>query len=192
MVARRTLTIAAALPIALVLAGSLSACSPLSLFASWGGTPAPSHRATHGLEAGPTELPSPVPTLSSNPTPGCVDRVISAPGTYRLDYCENLTVTGSGIIVTASHLGTLTVIGNSLQVYAQEIGALDVKGDLNHIETTDDLRLLRLTGDRNLIACHGSMTSATVTGDDNAVRVDGGIDGDVQNNGQRNEIGGEP
>lgn len=192
MVTRRTLTIAAALPIALVLAASLSACSPLSLFASWGGTPAPSHRATHGLEAGPTESPSPGPTLSSNPTPGCVDRVISAPGTYRLDDCQNLTVTGSGIIVTAAHLGTLTVIGNSLQVYAQAIRALDVKGDLNHIETTDDLRMLRLTGDRNLIACHGSMTTATVTGDDNAVRVDGGIDGDVQNNGQRNEIGGEP
>jgi len=35
-------------------------------------------------------------------------------------------------------------------------------------------------------------STATVTGDDNAVRVDGGVAGDVQNNGQRNEIGGEP
>jgi len=192
MVTRRTLTIAVALPLALALAGSLSACSPLSLFASWGGTPAPSHRATHTPDAGPTESPSPVRTPSSKPTPHCVDRVISAPGTYRIDDCENLTVAGSGITVTAARLGTLTVIGNSLQVYAQEIGALDVKGDLNHIETTDDLRILKLTGSRNLIACHGSMATATVTGDDNTVRVDGGVDGDVQNNGQRNEIGGEP
>jgi len=192
MVIRRTLTVAAAVPVVVVLAGSLSGCSPLSLFASWGGTPAPTHSATQTPEAGPTESPSPQRTPSTRPTPGCVDRVISAPGTYSLDYCENLTVAGSGITVTAGHLGTLTVMGDSLQVYAQEIGALQVKGDLNHIETTDDLRILKLTGSRNLIACHGSMTTATVTGDDNTVRVDGGVDGDVQNNGQRNEIGGEP
>lgn len=191
MVIRRTLTVAAAVPLVVVLAGSLNGCSPLSLFASWGGTPAPSRTATQTPEAGPTASPSPT-TPSSSPTPGCIDRVISAAGTYRLDDCENLTVAGSGITVTAAHLGTLTVIGNSLQVYAQDIGALDVKGDLNHIETSDDLRILKLTGSRNLIACHGRMATATVTGDDNAVRVDGGVDGDVQNNGQRNEIGGEP
>jgi hypothetical protein len=192
MVTRRTGTIAAALPLVLVMAASLSACSPLSLFASWGGAPSPSRSASQTPEAGPTESPSPDRTPSSSPTAGCIDRVISAPGTYHLGDCQNLIVSGSDITVTAAHLGTLTVTGDSLQVYAQDIGALDVNGDLNHIETTDDVSTLRLIGSRNLITCHGSMTSAAVTGDDNMVRVDGGVDGDVQNNGQRNAIGGQP
>jgi hypothetical protein len=192
MIARRRLTLAAAVPIVVVLAGALAGCSPLSLFASWGGAPSPSRSATQTAEAGPTGTPSPAPTSSGSPTPGCVDRVISSAGTYRLDDCTNLTVSGSDITVTAGHLGTLTVNGSGLEVYAQGIGTLDVKGDLNHIETNDDIHQLTLTGSRNAITSHGSMASAVVTGDDNTVRVDGGIDGDVQNNGQRNAIGGQP
>jgi len=191
MVTRRRLMISAALPLVVVLAATLSGCSPLSLFASWGGSPAPSRSATQTPEAEPTASPSPH-APSSTPTPGCVDRVISAPGTYRLGNCENLTVAGSDITVTAAHLGTLTVFGDSLKVYAQSIGALEVQGDLNTIQTSDDIHMLRLVGNRNMITCHGSMFTAEVTGDDNTVLVDGGIDGNVQNNGQRNAIGGQP
>lgn len=191
MVPRRSLTIVAAFPLVVVLVAALSGCSPLSLFASWGGAPAPTRSATQA-HAEPTESPTATSTPSGTPTPGCVDRVISAAGTYRVDDCENLTVTGSDITVTAANLGTLTVIGDSLQVYARSIGALEVKGDLSTIQTSDDIHTLKLTGSRNMITCHRSMMSAVVTGDDNMVLVDGGIDGDVQNNGQRNEIGGQP
>jgi hypothetical protein len=170
---------------------ALSACSPLSLFANWGGSPAPSRSATQTPDA-ETAVPTPSRTPSATPTPGCIDRVISAAGTYRVDNCQNLTVAGSGIVVTASRLGTLTVIGDSLQVYAQSIGALDIKGDLNNVQSNDNIGALQLTGSRNLITCHGSMETAFVTGDDNTVLVDGGIDGDVENNGQRNAIGGQP
>jgi hypothetical protein len=170
---------------------ALSACSPLSLFANWGGSPTPSRSATQAPDA-ETPTPTPSRTPSTTPTPGCIDRVISAAGTYRVDNCENLTVAGSGIVVTAARIGTLTVIGDSLQVYAQSIGALDIKGDLNNVQTNDNIGALQLTGSRNMINCHGSMDTAFVTGDDNTVLVDGGIDGDVQNNGQRNAIGGQP
>ena len=192
MVTRRRLMISAAFPLVFVLAASLSACSPLSLFANWGGSPSPSRSATQTAEAEPTASPSPRHTPSGVPTPGCIDRVISAPGTYRIDDCQSLTVAGSGITVTAAHLGTLKVLGNSLKVYAQSIRGLDVQGDLNTIQTSDDTHLLRLVGNRNMITCHGSMFAADVTGDDNTVLVDGGIDGNVQNNGQRNAIGGQP
>jgi hypothetical protein len=188
MLPRRLLAIAAT--VALVTA--LSACSPLSLFADWGGSRGAGPSATKTAEAAPTRTPSPSRTPSASPTPGCIDRVISAAGTYRIDDCENLTVAGSGITVTAGHLGTLTVTGDSLQIYALTIGALDVKGDLSTIQTSDDIRTLQLTGSRNMITCHGGMTSAVVNGDDNTVLVDGGITGDVQNNGQRNAIGGQP
>jgi len=192
MVPRRTLTIAAAFPLAVVLVAALSACSPLSLFANWGGAPSPTRGATQTPDAGPMPSTTPTGTPSATPIPGCVDRVISVAGTYRVDNCENLTVTGSGITVTAAHLGTLTIIGDSLQVYAQTVGTLQVNGDLNTIQTSDDIHTLKLTGSRNMITCHGVMTSAVVNGDDNTVLVDGGIDGDVQNNGQRNAIGGQP
>jgi len=192
MVTRRRLTISAAFPLVVVLAASLSACSPLSLFANWGGSPAPSRSATQTPEAEPTASPSPVRTPSARPTPGCVDRVISAPGTYRIGNCENLTVAGSDITVTAAHLGTLTVFGDGLKVYAQSIGALQVQGNLGTIQTSDDIHMLKLVGNRNLITCHGSMFTADVTGDDNTVLVDGGIDGSVQNKGERNAIGGQP
>jgi len=190
MVARRTLTIT--VPLVVILAGSLSGCTPLSLFASWGGAPTPSRSATQTAEAEPTASPSPLHTPSPSATSGCADRVISTAGVYRVDNCENLTVSGSGITVTALHLGTLTVMGDGLKVYAQQIGALTVNGDMNTVQTDDDLHSLTLTGSRNMITCHGSMESAAVTGDDNSVIVDGGIDGDVQNNGQRNAIGGQP
>ena len=170
---------------------ALSACSPLSLFANWGGSPAPSRSATQSPDAqGPAATPTSAPSATS--TPGCIDRVISAAGTYRVDDCENLTVAGSSITVTAQRLGTLTIMGDSLQVYAQSIGALDIKGDLNNVQSNDNIGALQLTGSRNMITCHGSMDTATVTGDDNTVLVDGGVDGDVQNNGQRNAIGGQP
>lgn len=192
MVPRRRLALVAAVPLAVVLVAGLSACSPLSLFASWGASSGPSESAHQTPDAVPTPTPSPVRTPSGTPTPGCIDRVISKAGTYRVSDCENLTVAGSGITVTAAQLGTLTVNGDSLQVYAQSIGALDVKGDLNTIQTSDDIFSLKLTGSRNMITCHGSMNTATVTGDDNTVLVDGGVDGDVENNGQRNAIGGQP
>lgn len=192
MVPRRRLTIVAAVPLAVVLVAALSGCSPLSLFASWGGAPAPTRSAAQTPDAKPTESPSTPSTPSGTPIPGCVDRVISAAGTYRVDNCENLTIAGSNITVTAANLGTLTVMGDSLQVYARTIGALEIQGDLNTIQTSDDIHTLKLTGSRNMISCHGSMTSAVVNGDDNTVVVDGGIDGDVQNNGQRNTIGGQP
>ena len=188
MVPRRILAFVAT--VGLVLA--LSACSPLSLFASWGGSPAPSRSATSEPHAAPTPTPSPSRAPNATPTPGCVDRVISAAGVYRVDNCENLTVAGSGIVVTAARLGTLTVIGDSLQVYAQSIGALDIKGDLNNVQSNDNIGALQLTGSRNLITSHGSMETAFVTGDDNTVLVDGGVDGYVENNGQRNAIGGQP
>ena len=172
---------------------ALSACSPLSLFANWGGSPTPDRSTTQAPEA---ETPTPTASAtrgpSATPTPGCIDRVISAAGTYRVDNCENLTVAGSGITVTAARLGTLTVVGDSLQVYAQSIGALEIKGDLNNVQSNDNIGALLLTGSRNMITCHGSMDTATVTGDDNTVLVDGGVDGEVQNNGQRNAIGGQP
>ncbi|MEO6116083.1 MAG: hypothetical protein ABIP33_06840 [Pseudolysinimonas sp.] len=188
--ARRLLALAAAVAVV----AALSGCTPLSLFASWGGSAGPSKSASQTPDAALTATPSPSPrrTPSTKPTPGCVDRVISTAGTYRVGDCENLTVSGSGITVTAAHLGTLTVMGDSLQVYAAGIGALDLNGDLNTIQTNDDIFTLHLDGSRNMITCHGSMNSAVVTGDDNTVLVDGGIDGDVQNNGQRNAIGGQP
>ncbi|HEU0206264.1 MAG TPA: hypothetical protein VFQ74_06195 [Pseudolysinimonas sp.] len=192
MVPRRRRTLVAAFPLVIVMVAALSACSPLSLFASWGGTPAPTQTATRTAEAEPTEAPMATSTPSGTPTPGCVDRVISTAGTYRVDDCENLTVTGSDITVTAAKLGTLTVIGDSLKVYARTIGALEVQGDLNTIQTSDDIHTLTLTGNRNMITCHAGMTSAVVNGNDNMVLVDGGVSGDVQNNGQRNAIGGQP
>jgi hypothetical protein len=190
MVPRRLLALTAAASLVTI----LSACSPLSLFASWGGSPGPSHSATKTPEAEPTpgSTPSPIRTPSGTPTPGCIDRVITDAGVYRLDNCENLTVAGSGITVTAAHLGTLTIMGDSLQVYTQSIGTLDIQGDLNNVQSNDNIDALQLTGSRNMITCHGSMETASVTGDDNTVLVDGGVDGDVQNNGQRNAIGGQP
>jgi hypothetical protein len=187
MAPRRVLVLAATAGLVL----ALSACSPLSLFANWGGSPTPSGSATQEPQAA-TPTPTPSRTPAATPTPGCIDRVISAAGTYRVDNCENLTVAGSGIVVTAARLGTLTVIGDSLQVYAQSIGALDIKGDLNNVQSNDNVGALQLTGSRNMITCHGSMETASVTGDDNTVLVDGGVDGYVENNGQRNAIGGQP
>jgi hypothetical protein len=192
MVIRRRLTIVAAVPLVVAMLAALSACSPLSLFASWGGAPAPSRSATQTAEAEPTESPTARSTPSGTPTLGCIDRVISVAGTYRVEDCENLTVTGSGITVTAANLGTLTIIGDSLQVYARSIGALKIQGDLSTIQSSDDIDFLKLTGSRNMITCHGTMMTADVNGDDNTVLVDGGVTGDVQNNGQRNAIGGQP
>jgi hypothetical protein len=189
---RRALAPIAAAPLAVALFVGLSACTPLSLFASWGGPPSPTQSGLQTPDAVPTTQPTPTRTPSGTPTPGCVDRVISSPGTYRVGDCENLTVKGSDITVTAGHLGTLTVVGDSLQVYTQEIGALDVKGDLNNIQASDDIRTLKLTGSRNMITSHGSMSTAIVTGDDNTVLADGGVNGNVENNGQRNAIGGQP
>ncbi|MES1212041.1 MAG: hypothetical protein ABUT11_00690 [Leifsonia sp.] len=181
-------------PIAVVgLVLTLSACSPLSIFSNWGGSPTPGGRTTTTPEALPTPSgSSPASTPTASPTPGCIDRVISAAGTYRLGDCENLTVAGSGITVTAGHLGTLTVMGNSLQVYAAAIGELDVQGDTNTLQTSDDIGTLKLMGNSNMIACHGGMNTASVNGDDNTVRVDAGVSGDVQNTGQRNTIGAQP
>ena len=187
MAPRRTLGLVATAGLVL----ALSACSPLSLFANWGGSPAPSRSATQAPEA---ETPNPTPsrTPSATPTPGCIDRVISAAGTYRVDNCENLTVAGSGITVTAQHLGTLTIVGDSLQVYAQTIGALDVKGDLNTVQTNDEIGTILVTGSRNMITVHAGVTSVVVNGDDNTIAADGGVDGEVENNGQRNTIGAQP
>ena len=188
MVPRRILAFVAT--VGLVLA--LSACSPLSLFASWGGSPAPSRSATSEPHAAPTPTPSPSRAPNATPTPGCVDRVISAAGVYRVDNCENLTVAGTGITVTAGHLGTLTIVGDSLQVYAQTIGALGVQGDLNTVQTNDEIGTILITGSRNMITVHAGVTSVVVNGDDNTIAADGGVDGDVQNNGQRNTIGAQP
>ena len=188
----RPLTLVGAVPLVVVLVAVLSACSPLSFFASWGGLSEPSQSASQTPDAAPTATPSPIRTPSQTPTPGCVDRVISAAGVYRIDNCENLTVAGSGIKVTAAHLGTLTVIGDSLQVYAQTIGALEVKGSLNTVQTNDAVGTILVTGDRNMITCHASVTSVIVNGDDNTIGADGGVDGTVENNGQRNQIGAQP
>ena len=188
MLPRRVLALVAAAS----LVTALSACSPLSLFASWGGSPSPTQSANKTPDAAATTRPTPTRTPSGTPTPGCIDRVISTAGTYQLDDCQNLTVAGSGITVTAARIGTLTVMGDSLQVYAQSIGAIDIKGDLNNVQSNDNMGALQITGSRNMITCHGSMDTASVTGDDNTVLVDGGVDGDVQNNGQRNAIGGQP
>jgi len=194
MVPRRLVACLATVPVAVVLVAALGGCTPLSLFASWGGPAAPSHRASQTPDAAPTPTPrtTPLPTASSSPSPSCTDRAISQPGTYRVGNCENLTVSGPGITVTAGNLGTLTVKGDSLQVYAQSIGALEVDGDLNRVQTTDQMGTILVTGSRNMIACHAGAQSAVVNGDDNTVRVDGGFDGDVQNNGQRNSIGAQP
>jgi hypothetical protein len=180
-------------PIAVVgLVLALSACSPLSLFSQWGGS-ATGPSATSTPEALPTsDAPSSTPTATASPTPACIDRVISVAGTYRVGDCENLTVAGSGITVTAGQLGTLTVMGDSLQVYAAAIGELDVQGDDNVLQTSDDVGTLKLSGNSNMITCHGGMTTASVNGDDNTVRVEAGVSGEVQNNGQRNTIGAQP
>jgi hypothetical protein len=189
MIVRRL--IAPTASVGLVLA--LSACSPLSIFSDWGGSPTP-----HGTASAPQALPVPssspssAPTPTASPTPGCIDRVISVAGTYRVGDCENLTVTGSGITVTAGHLGTLTVTGDSLQVYAATIGELDVQGDANVLQTSDDVGTLKLVGNRNRVTCHGGMNTASVNGDDNTVQVDAGVSGNVQNTGQRNTIGAQP
>lgn len=190
--ARRNPVFVTAVPVAVALVVGLSGCSPLSLFANWGGGGSPTASASSTPEAGPTTKPAPSRTPSGTATPGCIDRVISAPGTYRVDDCQNLTVAGSDIVVTAARIGTLTVMGDSLQVYTQSIGTLVVKGDLNNLQANDNINDLQLTGSRNMITCHGSMETASVTGDDNTVLVDGGVDGDVENNGQRNAIGGQP
>jgi hypothetical protein len=190
---RRRLTLISAVPLTVALAAALSACSPLSLFASWG-APESGPRGNQTAEATPTPTrsPSPIKTPTARPTPGCVDRVISAAGVYRIDNCENLTVAGSGIKVTAAHLGTLTIMGDSLQIYAETIGALDVKGSLNTVQTNDGIGTIVVMGDRNMITCHASIGTVMVNGDDNTIRADGGVDGAVQNNGQRNTIGGQP
>ena len=180
-----------AVPLAIALVVSLSGCSPLSLFASWGAsTPRPS--ASRTAEAGPTPTGSPSPTKTASPTPGCVDRIISAAGVYRIDSCENLIVSGSGVKVTAAHLGTLTIVGDSLQVYADTIGALNVQGSRNTVQTNDQIGTILVTGDGNMITCHAGITSVIVNGDDNAIAADGGVDGTVENNGQRNTIGAQP
>jgi hypothetical protein len=187
---RRPLALVAAAPVAVVLVAALSACSPLSLFANWGASPGPSSSRT--AEARPTPTRSPIVTPSATATPGCIDRVISTAGIYRIDDCENLTVSGSGIKVTAAHLGTLTIMGDSLPVYAESIGVLDVEGSLNTVQTNDGIGAILINGDRNMITCHAGVGSAIVNGDDNSVLADGGVDGAVQNNGQRNAIGGQP
>jgi len=190
----RARSLAVALPLTIVLATALSACTPLSLFANWGGSPRSSQGSHQTPEAAPTATPTPRAsrTPSGTATPGCIDRVISAAGVYRIDDCENLTVAGSNIKVTAAHLGTLTVNGDSLQVLAQTIGALDVNGSLNDVQANDGIGTIVITGDRNMITSHASVTSAIVTGDDNTVVADGGVDGAVENNGQRNQIGAQP
>ncbi len=192
--ARRALSFAAAVPLTIVLAAALSACTPLSLFANWGGPARSSQGSDHTPEAAPSPSVSASPTKvpSESPTPGCVDRVISVTGVYRIDNCENLTVSGAGIKVTAAHLGTLTINGDSLQVYAQTIGALDVEGSRNIVQTNDGIGTVLIAGDSNMITCHASVGSAIVNGNDNFVNADGGVNGAVQNNGQRNEIGAQP
>jgi len=191
--ARHPLARAAWLPLSVALVAALSGCSPLSLFANWGAS-APSPSATRSAEAAPspTASPSGVTHPTASPSAGCVDRVISLAGEYRIGDCENLTVEGSGIKVTADHLGTLTIRGDSLQVLAQTIRSLDVGGSLNNVQTNNDMGTILITGDRNMITCSASVTSVIVNGDDNTVRVEGGVDGAVQNNGQRNEIGAQP
>lgn len=193
LLARRPLARAASLPLAVALVAALSGCSPLSLFANWGSS-APSPSATRNAQAAPTPTRSPSPTTrpTASPTPECVDRVISVAGEYRIGDCENLTVAGSGIKVTAAHLGTLTINGDSLQVLAQTIQSLDVNGSLDNVQTNDDIGSILIAGDRNMITCHASVTTVIVNGNDNTVRVEGGVDGTVENNGQRNEIGAQP
>jgi len=191
--ARHPLARAAWLPLSVALVAALSGCSPLSLFANWGSAAA-SPSATRSAEAAPspTSSPSAVKHPTASPSAGCVDRVISLAGEYRMGDCENLTVEGSGIKVTAAHLGTLTIKGDSLQVLAQTIQSLDVDGSLNNVQTNNDMGTILITGDRNMITCNASVSSVIVNGDDNTVRVEGGVDGAVQNNGQRNEIGAQP
>src|SRR5476651_356038 len=139
---------------------TLSACSPLSLFASWGGSSSPTQSATKTPDAAPTAIRTASPSApSATPTPGCIDKVISAAGTYHVADCENLTVSGSGITVTAGHLGTLSIMGDSLQVYAQTIRALDVKGSLNTVQTTDEIGTILINGSRNMITVHAGVTS---------------------------------
>ncbi|MEO6533756.1 MAG: hypothetical protein ABIO06_09310 [Pseudolysinimonas sp.] len=181
------------MPLAFALVATLSACTPLSLFAGWGG-PAPTESASQTPEAAPTPThsPRPIKTPSGTPTPGCVDRVISTAGVYRIDDCENLTVSGSGIKVTAAQLGTLTIRGDSLQVYAEKVGALDVEGSLNTVQVNNNIDTILVVGDRNMIVCHASVLTVTVNGNDNTIGAEGGVDGEVQNNGQRNQIGAEP
>jgi hypothetical protein len=180
-------------PIAVVaLVFALSGCSSLSLFSDWGGSSSPDATGSPHALSTPTDTPSSKPTPTASEAPACIDRVISVSGTYRVGDCENLTVTGSDITVTAGRLGTLTVRGDSLQVYAASMGDVDVQGDLNNLQTSDDMGTLKLVGDRNLITCHGGMTTASVNGDDNTVRVEAGVSGDVENTGQRNTIGAQP
>ncbi len=188
MVPRRILALVATVSLFF----ALSACSPLSLFASWGGSPTTGQSSTKTPDAAPTPTRTASPSPTPSPTPSCVDRVISAAGVYRVDNCENLTVAGTGITVTAAHLGTLTIVGDSLQVYAQTIGALDIKGGLNTVQTNDEVGTILITGSRNMITCHAGVTSVIVNGDDNTIAADGGVNGDVQNNGQRNTIGAQP
>lgn len=186
MVPRRVIALAATVPLLV----ALSACSPLSLFANWGSSPAQGRDATKTAEAAPTPTPSATP--APIPTPDCIDKVISEPGTYRVEDCASLTVSGTGIVVTAARIGTMTILGDSLQVYAQSIDALDVEGQQNTVQTTDDLGAVLLTGDRNLIASHGGIESVVVNGDDNTVVADGGISQNIQDNGQRNTISAQP
>jgi len=180
------------LPLSAALVAALSACSPLSLFSNWGSAPSPSASRSAEAAPSPTSTPSPIKHPTASPSAGCVDRVISLAGEYRIGDCENLTVEGSGIKVTAAHLGTLTIRGDSLQVLAQTIRSLDVDGSLNNVQTNNDMGTILITGDRNMITCNASVASVIVNGDDNTVRVEGGVDGAVQNNGQRNEIGAQP
>jgi hypothetical protein len=188
MVPRRVVALAAALPLVFVLSG----CSPLSLFASWGDSPAPGQSASETAEAAPTPTRSAQPQPTPTPTPGCVNRVISQAGTYRVGDCVHLTVSGAGITVTAARIGTLTILGDSLKVYAQSIKVLDVQGGLNTVQTSDALGAVQLTGDRNMITSHAAITSVVVNGNDNRVTADGGIGSNVHDNGQRNTISSQP
>ncbi|HEY4225666.1 MAG TPA: hypothetical protein VGM70_07620 [Pseudolysinimonas sp.] len=185
MVPRRPIAIAVALALLAVLSG----CTPLSFFIV-GGASTATPTATRTAVAEPT--PEPTRTPSPSGTPDCVTREITQAGTYTVGDCENLTVSGSGsITVTAGKIGTLTVRGDSLQVYALSIKKVDLQGQLDNIQTSEDLGALVVTGDRNVITCHGLSSTVVVNGNDNTVTADGGF-GTVQDNGQRNAISALP
>lgn len=166
------------LPIAVVLAFSLSGCITVQLPATSDASNAPSAPAPSA-----TTTPSDDVDLVGDCSTGVV--VLDQAGAdYTLGDCASVTIQGTDIDLDAGAIAQLIVRGDRNDVDAANIGAVTIQGQDNDLDGRD-ISDLQISGDRNSVDADGVIALVTVDGNDNEVEA---TTIDVINDNGRNDI----
>ena len=129
---------------------------------------------------------TPSPSASVGVTCGEDVALLNSPGEYRIDGdCDQLTLEGVDITVSAGDVDALIIRGDRVTVTADDIDSVDLAGNDNTVALEDADRIT-IAGDRNTL--QGSEFDAvTIRGNDNTLSA--AVVDTLDDSGDRNVVG---